>query len=60
MHDIPFLYLKEKICKEHQKKKKIKMLLYGCKLFFRRCGNYMMYLKGDGPHQTVMIVCECS
>ena len=28
MHDIPFLYLKEKICKEHQKKKKIKMLLY--------------------------------
>ena len=24
----------------------------------RRCENYRMYLKGDSPHQAVMIVCE--
>ena len=24
----------------------------------RRCESYMMYLEGDSPHQTVMIVCE--
>jgi len=28
---------------------------YGCKCVSRRCGSYMMYLKGDGPHQTVML-----
>ena len=27
-------------------------------VFFRRCGSYRMYLEGDSPHQTVMIVCE--
>ena len=30
---------------------------YGCKHVYRRCESYMMYLKGDGPHQTIMIVC---
>ena len=29
-----------------------------CKCVSRRCGSYMMYLKGDSPHQMVMIVCE--
>ena len=24
----------------------------------RRCGSYKMYLEGDSPHQTFMIVCE--
>ena len=24
----------------------------------RRYGSYKMYLKGDSPHQAVMIVCE--
>ena len=24
----------------------------------RRCGSYRMRLKGDSPHQVVMIVCE--
>ena len=23
----------------------------------RRCGSYRMYLEGDSPHQTIMIVC---
>ena len=27
-------------------------------VYSRRCGNYRMYLKGDSPHQVVMIVCE--
>ena len=27
-------------------------------MFSRRCKSYRMYLKGDSPHQTVMIVCE--
>ena len=31
---------------------------YDCKRVSRRCGSYMMYLKDDGPHQIVMIVCE--
>ena len=30
-----------------------------CKRVYRRCESYMMYLKGDGPHQTIMIVCGC-
>ena len=28
------------------------------RMYSRRCGSYRMYLKGDSPHQTVMIVCE--
>ena len=27
-------------------------------MYSRRCGSYRMYLKGDSPYQTVMIVCE--
>ena len=27
-------------------------------VFSWRCGSYRMYLKGDSPHQVVMIVCE--
>ena len=27
-------------------------------LYSRRCGSDRMYLKGDSPHQVVMIVCE--
>ena len=27
-------------------------------MYSRRCGSYRMYLKGDSPHQAVMIVCE--
>ena len=51
--------LKRKICKEHEKQKELKCFQYGCKRVSRRCESYMMYLEGDGPHQTVMIVCEC-
>ena len=27
-------------------------------VYSRRCGSYRMYLEGDNPHQTVMVVCE--
>ena len=27
-------------------------------VYSRRCGSYRMYLEGDSPHQTIMIVCE--
>ena len=27
-------------------------------VYSSRCGSYRMYLKGDSPHQAVMIVCE--
>ena len=26
--------------------------------YSRRCGSYRMYLEGDSPHQTIMIVCK--
>ena len=55
MNDI---LIKRKICKEN-KSKKIKYVLYMiASVYFRKCGSYRMYLKGDSPHQTVMIVCE--
>ena len=52
------MLIKRKICKEN-KSKKIKYILYMiASVYFRRCGSYRMYLKGDSPPQTVMIVCE--
>ena len=53
------LMLKRKICKDHVKQKESKCFQYGCKRVSRRCESYMMYLKGDSPHQTIMIVCKC-
>ena len=41
------------------KSKKIKNALKMiASVYFRRCGSYRMYLKGDSPHQAAMIVCE--
>ena len=54
--------LKRKLCKENQKQKKkkkeSKCFKYGCMRVSRRCGSYRMYLKGDSPHQAVMIMCK--
>ena len=55
MHDM----FKKKICKEYKSKKNQNAFKNGCKRVFRRCESYMMYLKGDTPHQAVMIMCEC-
>ena len=55
MHDM----LKRKICKEKIKSKKIQNALKViASVYSRRCGSYKMYLKGDSPHQVVMIMCE--
>ena len=50
--------LKRKICKEYKKKKDQNALNKIARMYSRRCGNYRMYLEGDSPHQTIMIVCE--
>ena len=52
--------LKEKYAKKKKKKEqKDQNALYMIvNVFFRKCGSYRMYLEGDSPHQTVMIVCE--
>ena len=49
---------KRKICKEHEKQKDQNAFKNGCKRVSRRYESYTMYLKGDSPHQMVMIVCE--
>ena len=53
MHDL----LKKKNMQRKIKSKKNQNALYMiASVYFRRCGSYRMYLKGDSPHQTVMIV----
>ena len=54
MHDL----LKKKICKENKSKKNQNPLNMIASVSSRRCESYRMYLEGDSPHQTVMIVCE--
>ena len=57
MHDL----LKRKICKKKRKKKRKKnqnALYMIASMYSRRCGSYRMYLKGDSPYQTVVIMCE--
>ena len=49
---------KRKICKEHERQKDQNSFSNGCKCVSRKCVSYMMYLKGDNPHQTVMIMYE--
>ena len=50
--------LKRKICKENPKKKDQNALNMIASMSSKRCGSYRMYLKGDNPHQAIMIVCE--
>ena len=41
------------------KSKKIKNALNMiASVYSRRCKSYKMYLEGDSPYQTVMILCE--
>ena len=41
------------------KSKKIKNALNMiASVYSRKCGTYRMYLEGDSPYQTVMIMCE--
>ena len=50
--------LKRKYAKKNKSKKNQNALYMIASVSFRRCGSYRMYLKGDSPHQTIMIVCE--
>ena len=55
MHDL----LKKKNMQRRIKSKKNQNALYMiASVYSRRCGSYRIYLEGDSPHQTVMIVCE--
>ena len=54
MHDL----LKKKICTENKSKKNQDALNMIASVSSRRYESYRMYLEGDSPHQTVMIVCE--
>ena len=51
-------YATKKINK-YKSKKNQNAFRYGCKRVFRRCGSYRMYLEGNSPHQTIIIVWEC-
>ena len=54
-----YVLLKKKKMQRKIKSKKIKMLLNMiASVYFRRCGSYRMYLKGDSSHQAVIIVCK--
>ena len=50
--------LKEKYAKKIKGKKIKNALNMIASMYSRRCESYRMYLEGDSPHQTVMIVCE--
>ena len=50
--------LKEKYAKKNQKQKDQKCFKMIASVYSRRCKSYRMYLEGDSPHQTIMIVCE--
>ena len=50
--------LKRKICKENKSKKNQNALNMIASVSSRRYGSYRMYLKGDSPHQAIMIMCK--
>ena len=50
--------LKEKDAKKNKKQKESNVLYMAASMYSRRCDSYRMYLEGDSPHQTVMIMYE--
>ena len=59
MYDMLYKYIYIYIYAKKNKSKKNQNALYMiASVSSRRCESYRMYLKGDSPHQTVMIVCE--
>ena len=54
MHDL----LKKKNMQRKIKAKDQIALYVIASVYSRRCGSYRIYLEGDSPHQTVMIMCE--
>ena len=53
MHDM--LY-KRKYAKKNKSKKNQNALYMIASVSSRKCGSYRMYLEGDSPHQTIIIV----
>ena len=47
-----------KYAKKNKKQKDQNALYMIASVYSRRYESYRMYLKGDSPHQTIMIVCE--
>ena len=50
--------LKIKDAKKNKKQKDQNVLYIIASVYSRRCESYKIYLEGDSPHQTVIIVCE--
>ena len=50
--------LKEKYAKKNKRKKNQNTLYMIASMYSRRCESYRIYLEGDSPHQTVIIMCE--
>ena len=50
--------LKEKYAKKNKKQIDQNALYMIASVYSRRCESYWIYLEGDSPHQTVMIMCE--
>ena len=50
--------LKRKYVKKIKNKMNQNALNMIASVLFRKCESYKMYLEGDSPHPTVMIVCE--
>ena len=50
--------LKRKYARKNKKQKESNALYMIASMYSKRCGSYRMYIEGDSPHQTVMIVCE--
>ena len=55
MHDLLKMKNMQRKIKRKKDRNALNMI---ASLYSRRCGSYRMYLEGDSPHQTVMIVCE--
>ena len=52
------LLKKENMQRKIKSKKNQNALNMIASMSSRRCGSYRMYLEGDSPHQTIMIVYE--
>ena len=48
--------LKEKYTKKNKKQKDQNALFMIASVYSRRCESHRIYLEGDSPHQTVVIV----
>ena len=55
MHD---MLKKRKYAKKNKNKKNQNALYMIASVSSRRCESYRMYLKGDSPHQAIMIMCK--